>query len=1144
MAEPHTCLHSLIASSRREVPYLALWTWFLALMILPAPGRGARGADGPSIRGSQAWIEKVGAHDPGRAGMDDPTYGAESNPTGEPIGGAAGYSRIVEPDAASVVVRTGDQFIDALGKATTGTVIYVADDAVVDLTAHDNIVIPGHVTIASGRGRNGSEGALVFTQTVKSTRLFRTGGPNIRITGLRLEGSYPGRERLTQRPVLMGTYHPNVEVDNCEIFAWSCAALGVGSGAVEGAWVHHNYIHHCQRAGLGYGVSLGRTHVLIEGNLFDFCRHAIASSGVPHSGYTARYNVHLEHTISHVFDMHGARDFEKYKQVGLWHFDDGKGARANDYSITLSGDHDGTLCHMDDTAWVEGRIDGGLRFDGRDDYVDVGKERHLAPKSGLTLAAWIKPDSVKGTQAIFSKADTGARGSGYSLRIVDVALEGALYTPDGKRCAKSAGAIRPGEWQHVAMTWQGKKAILYVDGQPVGEFACKGRKLSGNRLLMGRDSATASNFFRGVMDEARVYNRGMSAADMLRQFKLDGDIAGRLILMHHNTIRPTNHFALTLRGRPSVGCWVHHNRFYLPEGAPAVRQVNATGNFHLFDNEHLGLDLTQAPDFSKAPLFGHWTFDQAGQAQTRDESGRGRVGVVTGTVAPAAWERTQDGRALRLETRKRWVSIPKAPDDAFPERVAIGLRMKIDHLREHQVLLDNGLFRIFHRGGWAGHRLYFLCHINENERAGESSWSHSVGVRTKREVKEGEWFQVVGERDGAVMRIYLNGMLESEVECAGQHTVSTNRRGALRVGENVDGAVDDLWIRSAARPDEGEEPKPVTRRLFLTGDAGYEQDGVSPDAGAASTLFRFRVVYRDAEGRAPAIGFPRVHILRDGKSYVNEAPVTMLAENDAPFAQGRTYTYTMRLPKGTQYQHFFEVEAADGEAYKSVRLDGPRVDTGSSAPVLSWTSQSGYSRGGVRPWIGDVTTDYDFRVLFSDLDGDPPMDGHPQVHILKGGKEIEGSPFPTQPMSDVPTWQGRPYRFRTKLAAGENYSHFFTAKDAEGNEAPKTLIRRRPTVDAGGDVAPPDLSDIRVTELTARSATITWQTDEPATSLVEFGADAAYGQRAESATPTTTHAVRLEKLDAGATYHYRVVGADAAGNRALSGDYVFRTPAK
>ncbi len=1101
---------------------------------------GAQGEEEPVIRGSRAWLKEVGADDLARAGMDDATYGAESNPTGEPIGGGTGYSRIVKPEDATVVVRTPEEFMAALKAATPGTVIYVADDAQIDLTRYNDITIPGGVTLASGRGRGGSEGALVYTNTVRSGRLFRTGGPGIRLTGLRFEGSYPGRELLTQRPIFIGVYHPNVEVDNCEIFAWSCAAVGVGSGAVEGARVHHNYIHHCQRGGLGYGVSLSRTHVLIEGNLFDFCRHAIASSGVPYSGYTARYNVHLENTISHVFDMHGARDFEKYKLVGLWHLDEGRGARSNDYSI-YNGDHDAALHNMDASAWVEGRIGKAIRFDGRDDYLDMGKKRQLAPKRGLTVAAWIQPDSIAGTQAVFSKADTGERGSGYSLRVVDGALEGALYTPDGKRCAARAGKIRAGEWQHVAMTWNGRAAVLYVDGGKVGEFACKGRKPSGNRLLVGRDSAAASSFFRGVMDELRLYNRGMSAADILRQFHLNGDIAGRVILMHHNTIRATSHAALVVRGRPSVGCWVHHNRFYSPSDAAVVRQVNAMGNFHVFDNQYLGRGLKPAPDFTRAALFGRWRFDKAKGSAVPDASGRGRQGAIQGDAGADAWEQTDQGRALRVVREKRWLEVPKAADTDFPDRVTIGLRMRVDALREHQVLLDNGLFRIFHRGAWAGHRLYFLCRVKERTRAGDSSWSGFVGVRTARQIKPGEWFEVVGERDGDVMRIYLNGKLERELECVGDSTVSTRSRDALRVGQYVDGAVSDVWIRSAARPAEAGQPKRTTRNLFVTGERGYEEDGVAPDQGAASTPFRFRVLYRDPKGRTPAIGFPRVHVFRDGQSYVNEAPVTMLAVDESPYEKGRVYTYSMRLPRGSQYQYLFEVETMDGETFKTAKFDGPAVTEGGSAPVLSWTSQGGYGRGGVKPLIGDVSTEFDFRIQFTDLDGDSPMEGDPRVHILKAGQEIEGSPFAMQPMSGRATWRGRPYRFRTKLAAGEDYSYYFTAKDADGNEAPKTLTRRDPTVDAGKDVAPPDLSNIRATNVAAHAATIEWQTDEAATSRVEFGVNARYGQQAESNARTKQHALRLAGLDAGVTYHYRVVSHDEAGNRAESGDYTFRT---
>ncbi len=1125
-------------------PHLLL-TCLAGFMLRAVPF--SHGAE-PVLTGSAEWIARVGADDPAAAGMDDPAFGAESNRTGEPIGGGAGYSRIIDPDQATVVVGDARALIEAIESATQGTVIYVEDSAAIDLTAFSDVVIPGGTTIASGRGRDGSEGALLYTRTVKSTRLFRTGGAGIRLTGLRLEGPHPGRERLTQRPTLMGIYAPNVEIDNCEIFAWSCAAIGVGSGAREGVWVHHNYIHHNQRAGLGYGVSLGRVHVLIEGNLFDFCRHAIAGSGYPGSGYTARYNVHLENTISHVFDMHGARDYEKYRLVGLWHLDDGKGSRTNDYSI-YNGDHDGTLLNMSDDSWVTGRIDRGLRFDGQDDAVDMGRKRQLSPAKGLTVAAWIKVDGTEDTQTVLSKADTGANGSGYALRVVDARLEGTLYDASGRRRRVTGGTIRAGQWHYVALTWDGGTAIIWLDGEAVGEASCEGRRLSGNRLVIGRDSATDTAHLRGVVDEVRLYSAALSASDIKRQSEGNGDIAGRLILMHHNTIRPTNYAALTVRGRPSVGCWVHHNRFYAPDGVRVAVQSNATGNFHVFDNQYLGLGLPDAPDLSSWPSVGHWLGEPSDTAVLRDRSPTARHGSIRGTSGPDAWEEVDGGYALRLLADRRWIEIPRAADEAFPQRVAVGLRMRIDELREHQVLLDNGFFRIYHRGGWANRKVYFLCRIKERQRGGRSSWEGYTGVVTKREISEGKWFDVVGELDGGIMRIYLDGKLEMQAECATGYTLARERRGALTVGHSSAGAVARIWLRESPSrktngfDGEGEQVRDESC-LLLTGAPGYENDGVSPDTGSASTQFRFEIIYRDPNGVEPAIGFPRLHIIRDGLAYKNEAPVTMMPADNRDVTGGRRYVYTMRLPKGSRYQHFFEIEKRDGDVAKTIHFNGPTISGGSFAPILSWTSQGGYVRDGVEPEIGDVTTTFDFRVLFSDLDSDLPGESFPKVHILKGGQELEGSPFAMSPMRDNPTWQGRPYQYRTRLPAGKDYRYFFTAKDDDGNEAPRSMARQSPAVDARADIAPPALAAIEMGEITARTAAIRWRTDEPATSTVEAGMDAATRARSSVDGLRIHHAVVLTELRPATTYHYRIISVDKAGNQARSGEYTFVTKAE
>jgi len=91
------------------------------------------------------------------------------------------------------------------------------------------------------------------------------------------------------------------------------------------------------------------------------------------------------------------------------------------------------------------------------------------------------------------------------------------------------------------------------------------------------------------------------------------------------------------------------------------------------------------------------------------------------------------------------------------------------------------------------------------------------------------------------------------------------------------------------------------------------------------------------------------------------------------------------------------------------------------------------------------------------------------------------------------------------------------------------------------DTTPPVISNVSVSGITANSATITWNTDEPSTSVVEYGTTTAYGQTASGQSGVTSHSVTLTGLNPSTTYHFRVKSADAAGNTATSSDYTFTT---
>ena len=92
--------------------------------------------------------------------------------------------------------------------------------------------------------------------------------------------------------------------------------------------------------------------------------------------------------------------------VAYWMFDEGTGTTAYD----SKGDNDGNL--MNGPVWTTGQIDGGLSFDGTNDYVNVNNSASLSfsQSSSFTIALWVNPTSSSGE--LVCKMRTGGRYEG------------------------------------------------------------------------------------------------------------------------------------------------------------------------------------------------------------------------------------------------------------------------------------------------------------------------------------------------------------------------------------------------------------------------------------------------------------------------------------------------------------------------------------------------------------------------------------------------------------------------------------------------------------------------------------------------------------------------------------------------------------
>jgi peroxiredoxin len=117
----------------------------------------------------------------------------------------------------------------------------------------------------------------------------------------------------------------------------------------------------------------------------------------------------------------------------------------------------------------------------------------------------------------------------------------------------------------------------------------------------------------------------------------------------------------------------------------------------------------------------------------------------------------------------------------------------------------------------------------------------------------------------------------------------------------------------------------------------------------------------------------------------------------------------------------------------------------------------------------------------------------------------------------------------TGLDPGTAYYLRVTSTDAAGNEA---TAERDLTTLAPPDETPPTISGVSSSS-TGSSAIITWTTDEPTTSQVEYWkTEADVLTTAENTKLSTSHSVKLTELDSGTTYYFKVISKDASGNEA------------
>ena len=123
---------------------------------------------------------------------------------------------------------------------------------------------------------------------------------------------------------------------------------------------------------------------------------------------------------------------------------------------------------------VAGKIKTALEFNGSSDWVSIEHNDSIADFDQLSISAWIKLIKINGWTAVIEKGVHENWSYGFFLE-PDATMSFYISQKGNKlACCIGNFEIKPNEWYHIAGTYDGKLAKLWVNGKAEAELAASG----------------------------------------------------------------------------------------------------------------------------------------------------------------------------------------------------------------------------------------------------------------------------------------------------------------------------------------------------------------------------------------------------------------------------------------------------------------------------------------------------------------------------------------------------------------------------------------------------------------------------------------------------------------------------------------------